>query len=162
MTADLRGVMRLWPAGVTVVTTAHAQQRFGATANSFTSVSMSPPLVLVCLNKTSDTLAALQASGYFGICVLGEGQTHISEQFAGSTPLPDGADRFHQMAHHTSAQGVPLLTEAIAQLECRLHTLHDGSTHLIVIGEVLHAQRADDPVIPLLYVNRGYRRVVME
>lgn len=156
----LRAAMRLWTTGVTVVTTAFEGSRAGVTANSFTSVSLNPPLVLFCLQKLSETYPLLEKSGVFGISVLGEGQSAISDQFAGFTKLPEGEDRFYQIDTFTAESGVPILSAAIAWFDCRLHALYDGSTHHIVVGEVTGVGRSVDPAQPLVYFNRAYRNIL--
>jgi 3-hydroxy-9,10-secoandrosta-1,3,5(10)-triene-9,17-dione monooxygenase reductase component len=159
MTADLRAMMRLWVSGVTVVTAAHEGQRFGTTANSFTSVSLEPPTVLICLHKNSETTQIIQQSGQFAISLLAQGHEDLSQQFAGFKPLPDGADRFYGVETH-KADGLPILTDAIAWLTCKLTALHEGHSHWIVVGEVIQTGRiADENARPLAYFNRAYRHI---
>ena len=99
MTVDpqlLRMTLRLWGSGVTVVTAVHEGQRMGVTVSSFTSVSLTPPLILVCLYKNSDSTKILLDAGHFAVSVLADGQGQVAEQFAGHNALPEGVDRFHQ------------------------------------------------------------------
>lgn len=157
-TLEFRKTLRQWACGVTVVTTAKDDQRAGMTVSSFTSVALEPPLILVCLNKTTSTAQLVEEAGVFGVSFLSETQVEVSNRFAGYTQLPEGEDRFDTVAIHTGDTGVPLLSEAVAWLECRVYAIHDGGTHHIIIGEVLAAERRED-VMPLIYQNQAYRTV---
>ncbi len=134
-------------------------KRVGVTVSSFTSVSLNPPSILVCLYKNNTSSQLLLESGHFAVSILAEGRGAISEQFAGHG-LPDGVDRFHEIAVSTQVTGSPILDEAIGWLDCRIQAAHDGGTHWIVVGEVLAAGRRDDEAKPLLYFNRSYRSIV--
>jgi flavin reductase (DIM6/NTAB) family NADH-FMN oxidoreductase RutF len=163
MTVDseaLRATMRLWSCGVTVVTSQYEQQHNGMTASSFTSISLDPPLVLVCLHKEAETSQIIQQSHVLGISILGADHANLSSQFAGYTELPPGADKFHDVPTFTARTGSPLLQPAIAWLDCEVYGIHDGATHHIVIGQVVATGRMDDPIYPLVYHNRAYRRFV--
>jgi flavin reductase (DIM6/NTAB) family NADH-FMN oxidoreductase RutF len=155
----VRETMRLWASGVTVVTTVAGGRRAGMTVSAFTSLSLDPPLVLVALHRDTEVARLIRRSRLFGISILGEEGQGISQQFAGLTPLPEGADRFHGCSTVTRVTGVPLLSEAIAWLDCRVIRLRQMATHLAVVGEVLATGRKDDPVRPLVYHNRGYARL---
>jgi 4-nitrophenol 2-monooxygenase / 4-nitrocatechol 4-monooxygenase, reductase component len=122
--------------GVTVVTTVHEGERFGTTASAMSSLSLEPPMVLVCLNKQSATGAAVSASGRFAINILNEDQLELAEGFARK-----GGDKFAGVAVGAGARGLPLLEEALAQLECEVAEEAAGGTHTIFIAEV-HDVRA--------------------
>ncbi len=158
----MRRSMRLWACGVTVVTTAHGGRRAGMTASSFTSISLEPPLILVCLHKEAGTSLLLQESGGFGVSILGERQDDLSALFAGYTELPAGVERIDTVPTFVADTGAPLLEEAIAWMDCRVFGMHDGATHHVIIGEVLATGRMDDPAWPLVYHNRAYRRFERE
>ncbi|MCB9451957.1 MAG: flavin reductase family protein [Anaerolineaceae bacterium] len=154
----MRHIMRLWATGVTVVTTASGERRHGLTVSSFTSVSVEPALILVCLHKGVEALDIIDESGAFAVSLLSEDQARLSNQFAGVGDLPEGADRFHGVAITTAETGVPILADAIAWMDCTVHAVHDGGTNMIVVGEVVAADRkADAEALPLIYFNRGYR-----
>lgn len=156
----MRHIMRLWATGVTVVTTANGERRHGLTVSSFTSVSVEPALILVCLHKGVEALDIIEESGVFAVSLLGEDQAGISNQFAGVVELPEGADRFHEVAITTAETGAPILADAIAWMDCKVHAVHDGGTNMIVVGEVVAAVRkADAEALPLIYFNRGYRKL---
>lgn len=163
MTIDaetMRHTMRLWATGVTVVTTADGERRHGLTVSSFTSVSVDPALILVCLHKGVEALDIIDKSGAFAVSLLGEDQANLSSQFAGIGDMPEDADRFHDVATKIAETGAPILESAIAWMDCRVHAVHDGGTNMIVVGEVVAADRkADAEALPLVYFNRGYRRL---
>ena len=154
----MRRSMRLWACGVTVVTTAHGGKRAGMTASSFTSISLEPPLILVCLHKEAGTSLLLRESGCFGVSILGEEQEDHSALFAGYTELPPDVERIDTVPTFVADTGAPLLQKAIAWMDCRVFGMHDGATHHVIVGEVLATGRQDDPAWPLVYHNRAYRR----
>jgi flavin reductase (DIM6/NTAB) family NADH-FMN oxidoreductase RutF len=158
----LRETMRLWTCGVTVVTTSDGQRRAGMTVSSFTSISLEPPLILVCMHKEAETTQLIAHSGVFAVSLLGEEHETASMQFAGLTDLPAGADRFYKVATTTQQTGSPVLKGAIAWLDCRVYGVHDGGTHSIYVGEVLATGREADPAWPLVWHNRAYRRFVKD
>ncbi|NWF70665.1 MAG: flavin reductase family protein [Chloroflexi bacterium] len=158
--AVIRATMRLWASGVTVVTTAQNGQYVGVTVSSFTSVSLTPPLALVCLYKHTESCKAVLDAGVFAVSILGEGQGALSEQFAGhNKDYAAGEDRFHNVATSTKVSGAPVLDNAIAWLDCRVTAAHDGGTHWVIIGEILATGRRSDEPKPLVYYNRAYRTV---
>lgn len=158
----LRETMRLWTCGVTVVTTSDGQQRSGMTVSSFTSISLEPPLILVCLHKQAETCQMIARTGVFAVSMLGEEHEITCMQFAGYTELPPEADRFYNVETVTHHTGAPVLKEAIAWLDCRVYGMHDGGTHQIYVGEVLATGREPDPAWPLVWHNRSYRRFVKD
>jgi flavin reductase (DIM6/NTAB) family NADH-FMN oxidoreductase RutF len=153
----LRMTMRRWATGVTVVTTVAGNERAGMTVSSFTSVSLEPPTVLVCLNKESYVHRLVKQSGIFAISMLGVGQEVISNRFAGLDPA--ASDRFEGLNLTTAQTGSPLLPDAIAWLDCIVRSEHDTYTHTIFVGEVVFAQH-DAERAPLVYHNRSYHTLV--
>ncbi|MEP7288061.1 MAG: flavin reductase family protein [Chloroflexota bacterium] len=156
MTVDsaiLRATMRQWATGVTIVTTVWEGEYAGMTVSSFTSVSLEPATVLVCLNKESYSHELVQKSGVFAISMLGTGQDAISNRFAGFDPTV--TDRFEGMKLFTAATGSPMLADAAAYLDCEVRSTQDTSTHVIYIAEVVYAQ-VDPDRAPLVYYNRNY------
>lgn len=158
----LRKTLRLWSCGVTIVTTTDGQQRTGMTASSFTSISLEPPLILVCLHKQAGTAKLIEQTGVFAVSILGAHQESLSAQFAGFSPLPEGKDRFYNVETTTAKTGSPILTDSIAWLDCKVFGKNDGSTHWIFVGEVLATDRKPDPVAPLIYHNRAYRQIAQD
>jgi flavin reductase (DIM6/NTAB) family NADH-FMN oxidoreductase RutF len=151
--AEFRRILGHWASGVAVVTTLREDgSPWGLTANAFTSVSLDPPLVLVCLDLTSDTGAWLRAAGYFAVSVLAADQERLARRFAEEATL----DRFAGVAWRTEATGAPVLADAVAWLDCRLHAEHPAGDHAIFVGRIAAGDAADVP--PLLYYRGGYGR----
>jgi flavin reductase (DIM6/NTAB) family NADH-FMN oxidoreductase RutF len=154
-----RQTMRLWATGVTVVAAKSGDIMRGITVSSFTSVTLEPPLVLVCIQKKTDLVQVILESGYFAVSMLGEGQEAISNIFAGFG-LPDGADRFEGIPLYFATTGAPILGDAMGWLDCRLYETYDGHTHQIFVGEVVEASGQGEVIQhPLLYYDRNYRRL---
>jgi flavin reductase (DIM6/NTAB) family NADH-FMN oxidoreductase RutF len=155
MTVDPREYRRtigLFATGVTVIT-AEAQGRIhGMTANSVTSVSLDPLLLLVCIDRRATMCSLIHAAGRFAVNILSEGQEPLSRHFAGRSV--EGLEvRFGQLA------GTPVVPGALAQLACGVRQLLDGGDHVIVIGAVEAIQRAHEAVPPLVYFAGGYCRL---
>jgi len=148
---QFRRICGKFASGITVATvldSAGAPQ--GMTANSFTSVSLSPPLVLVCVDHRARILEHFRIGQHFGVNILGASQQHFSDKFAGS-----GYDRFEGVAWHAGQTGVPLLPDVLATIECARVKVVTAGDHDIVIGEVLHANCQDGD--PLVFYGSQYR-----
>lgn len=156
---DMKDILRFWASGVTVVTTATDQARSGTTASSFTSVSLEPPLVLICLYHEVATVKQIEQNGHFAISILAEGQQDVSGQMAGYIQPPEGKDRFEGLAWQTAQTGSLIYADALAWLDCKLHAIHDGGTHKIIVGEVVSAGKRTEEAPPLMYFNRAYRQL---
>ena len=151
-TEEFREVMGRFATGVTIVTTEDQDGKpYGLTVNSFTSVSMNPPLILVCLDNQLSGLAHFKESGRFGVNILAEGQSDLSDYFALA-----GTDR-SQGHYVTGATGVPLLEGVLARMECQIFTLSPGGDHTIVLGEVKGAEVLQPDKGPLLYHGGRYK-----
>ena len=150
---DFRRVLGHFTTGVTVVTTCDADGRpTGLTASAFCSVSLDPPLVLICVDHKSQSYPALRERGCFAINILHAEQEAISRRFA-STRL----DKFDGVPHTLSSLGLPLVEGAIARLECSTVNMHVEGDHTIFVGRV---ERADAPSgTPLLYFKGKYERL---
>tara|TARA_R110000803_G_scaffold56917_5_gene114455 strand:+ start:21231 stop:22457 length:1227 start_codon:yes stop_codon:yes gene_type:complete len=150
----LRDALGCFATGVTIVTAmSPAGEPVGLTANSFTSVSLDPPLLLVCIAKTSGSLKIIQEAEHFAVNVLHIGQQPVSNTFA-----RPGDDRFSQTAWQRGHKDVPLIGGALVNFECSRYALHDGGDHVILVGKVERAKyepRRD----PLLYFKGKYRRL---
>jgi flavin reductase (DIM6/NTAB) family NADH-FMN oxidoreductase RutF len=138
--------------GVTVVTTAHDGQLYGMTVASFASLSLHPPLVIVCVERSVKTHDAIAAAGKFGVSILSSTQADISAKFASRSD-----DKFNGVALIEGDLDVPLIAGALTAIECRLYDRLPGGDHTIFIGEVLkiHTTEGD----PLLYFRSGYREM---
>ncbi|WP_326695984.1 flavin reductase family protein [Streptomyces sp. NBC_01754] len=136
--ARLRSTFAAFPTGVTVVTAGGDEPR-GMTANSFTSVSLSPPLVLVCVTKDAVMHRCLTASSAFAVSVLATGQQDVARHFADRS-RPAGAGQFDAVGPLPGKEtDAPLIAGAAAHLECRKWRVYDGGDHTIFLGEVLTA-----------------------
>lgn len=158
---DLRQAMRRWATGVTVVTAAHNGILHGMTVNSFTSVSLEPPLLLVSLERTTRTRQLVLDSAHFAVNVLSESQMEISDRFAGR--IPDLEDRLSGLEYSIMESGAPLLAGTLASFDCRVSAVIEMATHTLVIGQVIAVQAPDlqpEGGQPLLYFNRDYHRLL--
>ncbi len=154
--------MRFWASGVTVVATGDGVRCWGMTVSSFTSVSLEPPLILVCLAKNTQTCRMILEREVFSVSLLGAYQAQLSSQFAGFTDLPPGKDRFSGIEVFTARTEAPILREALAWLDCRLYQCYDGVSHQIIVGEVVAAGQQSEPGQPLVYHNRGYWKLMTQ
>jgi 3-hydroxy-9,10-secoandrosta-1,3,5(10)-triene-9,17-dione monooxygenase reductase component len=146
---ELRRVCAAWPTGVSVVTSLTADdQPVGMAVNSFTSLSLEPPLVLFCPARRSTTYPHVAQHGRFAINVLAAGQCRESAAFAVS-----GGDKFAGVEWSTQF-GLPVLTGVAAVLFCAIYQVHDGGDHEIVIGRVESAVRSDRA--PLVFHDGGF------
>jgi flavin reductase (DIM6/NTAB) family NADH-FMN oxidoreductase RutF len=150
----LRDALGCFATGVTVVTCVDDQGRpAGLTVNSFTSVSLDPPLLLVCLHKMAASTEALTSASHFAINVLHTGQQPASITF--STRVED---RFGCTPWSTGEAGAPILRESLCVFECERFGLHDGGDHHILVGQVVKAS-FDASLDPLLFFRGSYRRL---
>jgi flavin reductase (DIM6/NTAB) family NADH-FMN oxidoreductase RutF len=157
----MRDTLRHWASGVSVVTTQFEGQISGMTVSAFNSLSLEPPMILVCLSKDAYTASLILKSRVFGVSILGEGHADISNRFAGRVPNLDHAQRFEGVATMTYESGSPILADSISWLDCAINTIHDGGTHWIVIGNVLTTGCQGRVAPPLIYFNRDYRSLVL-
>jgi flavin reductase (DIM6/NTAB) family NADH-FMN oxidoreductase RutF len=154
--ADFRRAMGCFATGVTVITVDQEGEVHGMTANAFSSVSLDPLLVLVCVDHRARTHGHLHAKKRFGINVLAENQRAISEYYARSSESHQHAEQAGAHFDRTR-HGTPVLHGALAYLECRLHSAQDAGDHTIFIAEVEDlVMREGDP---LLYFRGNYRKV---
>ncbi|MGE0490038.1 MAG: flavin reductase family protein [Vulcanimicrobiota bacterium] len=131
---DYRDCIGNFATGVAIVTAGEGGTKTGMTVNSLTSVSLEPPLLLFCPKNGSHTLEVIRRTGTFAVNLLTDGQGDLCGRFAGRCE----GDRFAGVAHRTGPfTGAPLLDGCLARLECRIHAIHPGGDHSIVIGEVV-------------------------
>jgi flavin reductase (DIM6/NTAB) family NADH-FMN oxidoreductase RutF len=145
-----RSALRKFASGVTIVTVAAGDELHGMTASAFASVSLSPPLVLVCLDKASRTLTLLRDTGAFAVNVLSAGQQEASHAFA-----QRGTKPFAATPHGRADNGAPVFDEAIAVLECSTFQVFEAGDHEVVLGEVTAARSPGGE--PLVYYEGAYR-----
>jgi flavin reductase (DIM6/NTAB) family NADH-FMN oxidoreductase RutF len=144
----LRDALGRFVTGVTVVTTMTGRGPLGITANSFSSVSLHPPLVLWSPARKSRRFPAFEAASHFAVHVLADGQRALAERFSGP------GEGFAGIDYERGLGDVPLLAGCVARFECRHAAGYDGGDHLIVVGEVLRLKQDDLP--PLLYYRGRY------
>lgn len=148
-----RQILGNWATGVSIVATAGREGRpYGLTVSSFTSVSLNPPLILVCLDNRISGLQAFKDSGRFGVSVLSEGQGELSTLFA-----KKDTDRPPEL-YFEGRTGVPLIKGALVTLECTTYAMHDAGDHQVLIGEMQEAEigTAKEGKGPLLYFRGRY------
>lgn len=156
--AVFRGALSRFASGVTVVTTVLDGVEHAMTASAFTSVSLDPPQVLVCSQRTSRFHEAVLTSGIWAVSILSDRGRAAAAWFAHSGRGLEG--QFDDVPHHRSPLGVPLLDASLAWLECRTIGAHDGGTHTILVGEVTWASVHEDDDDPLLYYRSHYGTIV--
>ncbi|HUA32820.1 MAG TPA: flavin reductase family protein [Candidatus Binataceae bacterium] len=150
---ELRRVMGHFATGVTVITTLRASgELHGLTANAFTSVSLIPPLVLICVDKKAESYPCFEESKVFTVNILASDQEAISRRFAVS-----GGEKFQGVAYRAGANSAPILEGALAYIECRVTNTIDGGDHTVYLGEVEQAETRE--VKPLLFFRGGYREI---
>lgn len=172
-----RTVMGRFVTGVTVITTldragdtgaptdpaqdvppAPGPQPFGTTVNSFTSVSLDPPLVLITIGRERSIHPVLAAAGRFAVNILAEGAQGLSDCFAGApSPIPRSA--FCGAAWHPSPSGLPFLDAALAWVDCELERIIEAGDHTIYLGRVTALETSESNEWPLLYFQRRYLRI---
>lgn len=143
-----RAALGCFATGVTVVTIAGDPVPMGFTANSFTSLSMDPPLVLWSPAKRSSRFAHFAGARHFAVHILAEGQGDMIKRFI------RGGLGFDGMSYHHNAEGVPLIPQVLARFDCAQYATHDGGDHLIIVGRVLRFMRAEGA--PLVFTQGQY------
>jgi flavin reductase (DIM6/NTAB) family NADH-FMN oxidoreductase RutF len=153
---EFRDALSRWASGVTIVTSRAGERIHGMTVSAFSSVSLEPPLVLVCAEKTSETHGVIAEAGFFAVNVLSAGQSALSNRFASKK---DEHRRFEGLETRTAVTGAPLLPGSVVSLDCRLVDAHDAGDHVIYVGQV-EAVAGSSDAEPLLYYRGAYRRLV--
>jgi flavin reductase (DIM6/NTAB) family NADH-FMN oxidoreductase RutF len=154
----LRNAMRRWATGVTIVTSQFENYYHGMTVNSFTSLSLDPPMVTITLAHNTRTYGLVIRSGAFAVTILNDTQGEISDRFAGK--IPEDGDRFAGLGTFRMISGTPLLAAGLAFIDCRVVHRFEMQSSTLFIGEVLAAQNSPD-VNPLVYFNRDYHRLTL-
>ncbi len=153
--ADFRNALSRFPSGVTVVTTKDAAgDLHGITVSAFCSVSLAPPMVLICIEKTTASHSSFAESGVFVVNVLHESQQNLSTRFAAPAE-----DKFSEVEFYLGIEGVPVLKHALANVECRLKHAYNGGDHTIFVGEVESVTIGEgDPLVYFHHEYAGVRR----
>ncbi len=153
---ELRAAMRAWTVGVTIVTASHGDERHGMTVNSFTSISLDPPLVIISLQDNTRTCALVARAGAFGVTILSAAQADLSDLFAGRTP--NSENRINRVSTETLVTGAPLIRGGLAYLDCRVRQSMPAGMNTLFIAEVV-AARSYGEGPPLVYHNREYHQL---
>jgi flavin reductase (DIM6/NTAB) family NADH-FMN oxidoreductase RutF len=154
-TAAFRRVLGHFASGVSVVTTCREQRRAGITVNAFCSVSLDPPLVLVCIEQSNYAHDLVKEAGVFAVNILASDQADISRCFA--SPSAEKFDRFCDVTTHEVATGAPVFDHCVAFVDCRLVAVYPGGDHSIFLGQVEALGSTEDA--PLLYYRARYGRL---
>lgn len=150
---EFRRALGRFASGVTVVTTRGADGFLhGMTVSAFCSVSMEPPLILVCIDKRAASHRSFEESENFVVNILGADQQHYSDLFASHS-----AEKFETVEYEETDSGIPLLSDALVVLECRKANAHDSGDHTIFVGEIIKSNVRDGE--PLVYFHGNYREL---
>jgi len=150
---EFRSALSRFASGVSVVTTRDVDGKLhGITVSAFSSVSLDPPLILVCIERSAGSHHVFQESGVFVVNILSSEQRHLSERFASQLP-----ERFDGVEMTLNIDGIPILANCLANLECRVKLTADGGDHSVFIGEVESASVNDGD--PLIYFRSDYRSI---
>ncbi|HEX6559224.1 MAG TPA: flavin reductase family protein [Longimicrobiales bacterium] len=152
--SEFRRILGHWASGVSVVATGTSGKLCGLTANAVASVSLQPPLILVCVEHNADSHACIRTAGVFSVNVLDAGQERIARRFA----TWEVDTKFEGLAFHTEVTGAPILDDALAWLDCRVWAEYPAGDHTIFVGEVVAGDAREGT--PLLYYRGGYGRFV--
>jgi flavin reductase (DIM6/NTAB) family NADH-FMN oxidoreductase RutF len=154
---EFRDALGLFPTGVAIVTTADEQgQPAGITVNSFTSVSLDPPLILVSIARTSRSFDLFNMVNHFAVNLLREEQRHVSSAFASTKTT----DKFGAVKHSPGHGNAPLIDAHLVAFECETYARYDGGDHVLLLGKVLRLNHDPNlPPKPLLYYRGQYREL---
>ncbi|MGK8509659.1 flavin reductase family protein [Nocardia asiatica] len=144
-----REVLGHFPTGITVITGSSAGKPFGFTCQSFSALSLDPPLVVVLPSRKSVSWPQIAESGSFCVNVLSEGQRDVSARFGQS-----GSDKFAEIDWHPSPLGLPVLAGSCTWMDCSIERTYPGGDHLIIVGRVQHLGASSESVSPLIF-HRG-------
>jgi flavin reductase (DIM6/NTAB) family NADH-FMN oxidoreductase RutF len=151
----LRGAMRLFPTGVTVVTSGREEHTEGMTANALISVSLDPLLLLVSVHRDARLNPRIREEGYFAVNILAEDQEGLSRLFA-SPERSSGLQAIHSLGGGYGSTGAPLAAGALAVIECELEEIYAGGDHDLFLGRVVAIRMSDARKGPLVYHEGGY------
>ena len=153
---QFKNVMRQFPAGVTIVTIKAGVIVHGLTVSAFSSVSATPPLISISINRNNHAHTLLeQSEAVFAVSILREDQAELSNRFAWMKE-----DRFGMGQWKTAVTGAPVLADALGWVDCTIYSRHVAGTHTIYIGEVQASHAVEQETQPLIYWNRSYRQIV--
>lgn len=153
---EFRDTVGCFATGITVITTVDEDNNpVGLTANSFTSLSLDPPMVLFCIDRNVASFDAFHANRHFAVNILSADQQEVSKRFAKSGP-----EKWSGVEFETWSSGCPILTDCIANLECEIDSVYEGGDHVILVGVVRQMACHDGELEPLLYFRGRYASLV--
>jgi len=153
---EFRNTVGCFATGITVITGIDEEgDPVGFTANSFTSLSLEPPMVLFCLDRNVASFEAFHHRRHFAVNILSAEQEHLSRQFAKS-----GAEKWSGVVFETWERGCPILDGCLANFECDIDSIYEGGDHVIVVGEVIRMACAESVPKPILYYRGQYAGIV--
>ena len=153
---EFRSTCGLWATGVSIVTTISAAgDPYGLTMNGVTSLSLEPPMMLVCVDLNSDTLAPMTESGCFCINVLTKEQEQLSNRFA-----KKGTNKFESVTWNKATTGAPVIVESLVSIDCSVNEIYDGGDHKIFCGEALSIVPTSETKAPLIYFSGRYKELI--
>lgn len=147
---QFREALGRFSSGVTVVTVASGSEKTGLTVSAFSSVSLNPPLVLVCIDKRSPSIDMIHRVKAFAVNILTDEQAAVSNQFASKT-----VDKFEGITHSSGPLGQPLLNNALVRMECSLWNAVDAGDHIVFFGQI-ESSEVNEDLQPLLYYRGQY------
>lgn len=149
---EFRNTVGCFATGITVITTVDEERNpVGMTANSFTSLSLDPPMVLFCIDRNISSFEAFHENRHFAVNILSAEQQEMSQRFARSGP-----EKWSGVEFETWETGCPILKDCIANLECELDSVYEGGDHVILVGVVQSMASCDGELDPLLYFRGRY------
>jgi 3-hydroxy-9,10-secoandrosta-1,3,5(10)-triene-9,17-dione monooxygenase reductase component len=151
--ARFRQVLGHFCSGIVIITGMDGDDAVGLTCQSFSSVSLEPPLILFCPATTSSSWPRIRNSGAFAVNILSSEQEDVCRLFA-----TKGADKFRGVGWEAAATGSPIIRDVLAWMDCRIEVEHDAGDHTIVVGRVVELHVEDEPDGPLLFYRGGYGR----
>lgn len=152
---ELRDVLGLFPTGIVIVTTTdEGGEPLGMTINSFSSVSLSPPLILFSIGRNAYSFETWRQAKHYSVNILAEDQTDLSSRFARAL-----ADKWSGVAVEEGATGVPLISNALARLECERYACYEGGDHEIFVGRVVGIDEVQQARRPAVFFQGKYRRL---
>ncbi len=150
---EFRAALGRFASGVTVITTVDAAgHKHGITVSAFCSVSLAPPLILICIDKNTGSHHAFEQNEFFAVNILREDQQNYSDRFASHLD-----DKFDGIAFTENEHGIPVLKDVLVNLECRRVNAHDNGDHTIYVGEIERSTIGDGN--PLVYFHGSYRKL---
>jgi len=152
-----REVLGKFATGVTIVTLTNREGSHGLTVNAFSSVSLEPPLVLICIQKNGTSHSALAETNHFVVNILSADQRELADRFADSNL--SSAERFRGIRYQLSAIGIPILGDTLGHLECKIVNEINAGDHTIFLGRADHAEVHDGNLAPLLFYGSRYHRL---